>query len=378
MKDSLTIAGCSVIAFFLIAITGMELLPVQASQHYGVTALHLPPGKQDSLLTRLGAWDSVFYARIAQKGYLAGDDTTAFYPLWPLLLRVGSAISRLSPIVVGLILSNLCFLGMIPLMISIFDEAERNVPTGSGISGRYCNSALLMFVCYPGSLFLNVPYTESLFLLLATGLLYAMQHQRMGIACIAAFLAPLARPVGCLLLIPILYWLFSEPNWRKRLAVPTSLLLGYGGYFVVMQATTGNSLAGFEAQQMFPAQGSLGKLFQPKEFLQSLLAFDSLHSMKGSLLDRAFFMFALFFTGCLYGRNRLLFWYSLPLVVVPAVTNSFFSFTRFAVVAFPVFWQASNDILETGGKPLHHSVCLVFAILKGLLILCFTNYYWAG
>ena len=31
--------------------------------------------------------------QIWQRGYLAGDDTSAFYPLWPVLLRAASSVS---------------------------------------------------------------------------------------------------------------------------------------------------------------------------------------------------------------------------------------------------------------------------------------------
>lgn len=103
MKNNLLIGAYAVFIFFFIAISGLELLSLKDSPSFAVTALHLPPGQQDSVLTRFAAWDSAFYVRLSLRGYLAGDDTTAFYPLWPLMLRTGSVLTGGgNPIIVGL------------------------------------------------------------------------------------------------------------------------------------------------------------------------------------------------------------------------------------------------------------------------------------
>lgn len=379
MKNSLLIGSCSIFSFFFIAISGLELLPLQNSPSYAVTALHLPPGHQDSILTRFAAWDTAFYVRLSLRGYQAGDDTTAFYPLWPLLLRTGSLLTGGgNPIIVGLVLANACLLMAIPLMTQL---CATGPPVAEPILNENMDIThyfLVLFLCYPGTLFFNVPYTESLFLLLSASLLWSMINDRIALAALVAFLAPLARPVGCLLLLPICYWVVTERKSKWRTAVPIALLLGYTSYFVLMRFFTGNAFAGFEAQQMFPPNGSVARLLEPTKFLEKFLAIDSLHSMKGSLIDRVMILFGVIFTIGLYKTNRLLFWFAVPLVVIPAITNGCFSFVRFLAVVFPVFWQAAKEILSVGGRPLFYGTCLLFAVLKCLLILRLTNYFWAG
>jgi Mannosyltransferase (PIG-V) len=64
-------------------------------------------------LSSLIRWDSTHYLSIVASGYTySGDNnigTIAFFPLYPLLIKVGSAIG-LTPLVAGFLISNLCFL----------------------------------------------------------------------------------------------------------------------------------------------------------------------------------------------------------------------------------------------------------------------------
>jgi hypothetical protein len=59
-------------------------------------------------------WDTFWYLNIARRGYqwktAAVTSPTAFFPLYPLLIRIGVLLSHRSYIVVALVLSNLSFL----------------------------------------------------------------------------------------------------------------------------------------------------------------------------------------------------------------------------------------------------------------------------
>lgn len=379
MKNSLVIGIFAVFSFYLTVILGLQLLPLQNSPTYAVTAVHLPPGQQDSILTHFAAWDSAFYVRLSLLGYRSGDDTAAFYPLWPLILRVVSSLTGgVNLIIVGLVLASSFFLAAIPMMLRLCVLTPSSDGTSSGATDNTNVRFLLLYVCYPGTLFFSVPYTESLFLILSAGLLFALTSERIGLATLLAFLVPLSRPVGCFLLLPVCYWVLAVAKSKWRMIVPISLLIGYASYFCLMYLTTGSPIAGFEAQRMFPASGSVVRLFEPGRFIETFLAIDALHSIKGSLIDRAMLLFAAYFTFSLYKRNRLLFWFALPLVIVPAVTNGLASYVRYLAVVFPVFWQAAVEINSVGGRFLFYGTCLLFALVKCMLILRHTNYFWAG
>src|SRR6185436_18681127 len=63
----------------------------------------------NALAAPLARWDSVWYLAIANDGYPADDPRrTAFFPLYPLLVRAADALVR-DPIVAGALVSLVCF-----------------------------------------------------------------------------------------------------------------------------------------------------------------------------------------------------------------------------------------------------------------------------
>jgi Gpi18-like mannosyltransferase len=80
-------------------------------------------------------------------------------------------------------------------------------------SGKRCAGlALLLLICWPTGFFFSIPYTESLFLFLSVGLFYALRHGQMRWVALFAFLLPLCKAVGFLILIPLACHLWE----RKR------------------------------------------------------------------------------------------------------------------------------------------------------------------
>ena len=85
----------------------------------------LTPGRDDVrpqlgrvgqvLLGPLSNWDGAWYLRIAEEGY-ATRQSTAFFPLYPLLIRWVSELTGVSLRLAGLAISNLAFLGALLLL----------------------------------------------------------------------------------------------------------------------------------------------------------------------------------------------------------------------------------------------------------------------
>ena len=72
-----------------------------------------PPPKASLFLQALGSWDGSWYLLIAGHGYfppaaqfaIAPGSAFGFFPVWPLLLRGISAVTGLTPVVVGVALA---------------------------------------------------------------------------------------------------------------------------------------------------------------------------------------------------------------------------------------------------------------------------------
>ncbi|HEY8324024.1 MAG TPA: mannosyltransferase family protein [Ktedonobacterales bacterium] len=100
-------------------------------------------------------WDASLYATIAREGY-AHPWESAFYPVLPGLEHLLMGLVGNNPALAGLIAANVATLlafGLLRVLV------EREL--GRATARR----TLLYLSCFPASLFLVVPYTESLFLL---------------------------------------------------------------------------------------------------------------------------------------------------------------------------------------------------------------------
>ncbi len=205
-----------------------------------------PPGPawlERVLIAPWARWDAEWYARIVAQGYQAGDGTTQFYPLYP-LLAMPLARLGLSPMAALTLVSLLAGLGMI---LRLEGMARRDMEL------RRAREATLAFVLFPVGFILFAPYAEALFLLCAVESIRAAREGHWGRAGLAAGLAALTRPQGLFLILPLLAQArrsgVSPRAWLPLLAIPLALA-GWHGYRIL-------SIEGFRA----PAPGLNGLVY---------------------------------------------------------------------------------------------------------------------
>jgi hypothetical protein len=212
-------------------------------------------------------WDSVWYLAIANGGYDHQPARTAFFPLYPLLIRgVGTVIG--SDLIAGVLISVVCFaIGLVVLyrLVALELDDER---------ARVC--VMLIAFC-PMAYFFSAVYSESLYLALSVGCIYCARTGRWTPAGLLGGLAAASRNSGVALVVPIvLLYLYGprtdrrpslvfaavrarggwrrllprypiEPSLAPVLLVPVGLLL----YVVFLALSTGDGLAPFHAQQVW-------------------------------------------------------------------------------------------------------------------------------
>jgi len=198
-------------------------------------------------------WDGEHYVSLALGGYLQAPDhaSPAFFPMYPLLLRslselFGGPASRESLSLLGTLVSLL----LLPFAFYfIYDIALQG--WGRGVARR----TILAIAFFPTSFFLNAAYTESLFLALSAGSLWAMRVKRdLLLACVLAGFAAATRNVGVFLVVPLVYeWIkaggLNEPGERWRgvyLGLAPSGLIIYMGY---LWAKFGNPVLFYSGQK---------------------------------------------------------------------------------------------------------------------------------
>lgn len=235
----------------------------------------------------------------------------------------------------------------------------------------------------PGALFFQFAYSESIFLFLCLLALIFIERGQNGKAAGAAFLLAVCRPQGILAAPALWYAWAKQPGGRREIvrnwAFLAAPLAGYAAYLGIMKAATGSALDGFRVfHDLYPFAPSPLKIFDLREFLAALTDLRCVHGYLGSLLDRLW-LIPLF--GALWAmarRERLYFAYTAAVGLIPAVTLSFISYTRYFVLAFPVFIVAGEALAhENRAWPRRLLIGAMIGV-QAILLIRHANNYWAG
>lgn len=211
-----------------------------------------PAPRPGGWATAFTAWenaDALQYLRIAEQGYREGDGSGAFFPLYPLLTRLVATLTGGHPLLGAYLISNLALVVALVLLHRL---------TAAELSESLARKAVLYLCVFPTGFFLFAPYSESLFLALALGTLYAARRSRWALAAGLGLLAATCRSPGVLLALPLLVegalqarrlpgrqrWTVVASSAVAAAATAGGLLL-YLGYW---QARAGNWRAPIELQ----------------------------------------------------------------------------------------------------------------------------------
>jgi hypothetical protein len=236
--------------FYLIC--GSVLAYVVPTSSFQRVTLDVPPGRMNIW----SHWDGEHYVRLAMGGYLNPPDNVspAFFPMYPLLMRsfaelFGGPISKEALSVWGPLISLLFLPFAFYFIYSIALE---------GWGERLARDTVLILAFFPTTFFLNAAYTESLFLALSAGSLWAIRVRKdLLVAGVLAALAAATRNVGIFLVVPLMYeWIKDIESFRWRgiyvLLAPGGLL-AYMGY---LWARFGDPLLFYSAQESWGRQAT--------------------------------------------------------------------------------------------------------------------------
>lgn len=369
-------------------------------------------------------WDAEHYLYLSAAGYSAEARSIAFYPLWPLAIRAGAALTGLSHVASGLLLANLC--SLVGWLVFHRVAARR---WGEVVA----DAALAMLVVFPGSLFFQFVYSESLFFLLLMVLWWGLERRHWSAAGFAALLLPLARGVGVFAVLPLAWHVARERGWgagfrRRKVGTrpvegghkpgdreaenqkpnataqagepsrsisgsgagvrrsdvgisPWTLLAapvwGWGLYLGLMAHWTGNPWAGVEAQRFWGVH-AMANLWDLPKFVAGYFEVSDWHAFRGSVLDRVGFLLLVYTLPVQWRMGKDLLAWTLMLGVLPAMSGTFTSFVRFEACAFPLFLGLAGFFTRLKWKWPGASFGLLCLGLHGVLLWRFLNYRWAG
>ena len=165
----------------------------------------------------LSSWDAVFYREISEQGYPTelprNDDgqvvknAWAFMPLFPALVRVVRPVVGGDWLIAAIVVAVLAGAGATLVL-------HRLMLTRFGARASFWGA--VFFCVAPMSFVLQVPYAESLFLLLMFGALLAMTARRWAWFTVLGVLAAFAHPGGLALSAALgLTWLVRLVRERR-------------------------------------------------------------------------------------------------------------------------------------------------------------------
>lgn len=225
----------------------------------GFWVAHVAVGGEGRQTLRQGlvAWDGAFYVNIAQAGYDgAPPDAVRFFPLFPALGRVLSFPFLGREDVALVVLANLGALVGAVVLWHLAREALSD-PGGRALlepaeADAVADRSAWMVALVPASFVLAFAYTEGLALLFAAATLLCLQRRSWAWAGLWALLAAVLRPVGGLLLVPIVIELIRarpRPRIWPAVCALAGPVVGFAVANAVIARTTGDWLSAWEAQR---------------------------------------------------------------------------------------------------------------------------------
>ncbi len=354
-------------------ITVADLQPNQVSEAtvlahpFGAWPAH---GLLDLILSPLAKWDAQHYLAIGYDGYvesIAGlplaEMRPAFFPLYPGAVHVLSGFGA-SPglvLIMAYAVSLSCFFGALALLhrLTVIELGE-----------VYARPVLMLLAFFPTAFFFGIPYSESMFLLLAVAAFLAARTGHWAIAGVVLALASATRVPGLLLIVPVaLLYLYGpradrEPGpirgWRPRYRIGPDagwLLLaplGLLAFSAYLHFALGDATAWEHAQAVFgrhtvdPLTGIWAALREAGQSIGHLVTHPGHDAGRGYLNVAELGFVALAVAGGIGALRMLPVAYGawvlvslVPVFVSQPPDNPLWSSPRFVAVLFPIFlWLA--------------------------------------
>lgn len=308
-------------------------------------------------------WDTGHYIGIATKGYHYPQQ--AFFPLWPLILRVFWAIGI--PIEVAVYI--------ITFILGLWTFVLFYIIGKKLIGEEKTKLALLLFAAFPSSMFLISGYTESLFMTLVLSSFLFLEKKKYVLSALVGGLAGMTRLAG---LGVVLSFMFT--HLRRKMLL---LIIGISGlmfYMLYLHLAFGNSLLFFEATKEWCQVSSKCGLTFP---LTPLLNYGNLvligwvkPSLNFMFLDWFFavvFLLLSFFILMKFSLSYFV--YCLIVILLPLLSGSTVGMTRYILVAFPVFLVLPSVIRS---KILFLILCFLLLLLQFRFVTFFSSGEWVA
>ncbi len=345
------------------------------------------------------ASDAQWYLSIAESGYpsrnefdddgvtprpklIAQTDTRlkyVFFPMWPAVIRAANLLFKNAE-AAGFVMANLCSLAA---MISLYQFLLRRA------SASIAFWSVVLLASSPMGLFYCVPFTESLFLLLAVCVFMASEKRRWLIAGSLIGLAGITRPNGIFLMIVPVTFFLAEAVRQRRWQWQNAKHLGWLAVVVVPLAAHVAFCAAKTGDPFYFATASEWWGYNQLKPLENLVhptveSFRDFRDMPWHGTHRSKVDFMVLALSCILAAVGLRVLpahytaYAAVAIVVPLLTKDLMSFSRYMVTAWPLFHLPVVLIREEHRRWVLGLVVALFLVAQMMNMALFVNWHWVG
>lgn len=309
-------------------------------------------------------WDCKWYTDIVQNGYQYQKgqlSNVVFFPLYPLLVKIGSFFTLSNITLAGWLVSGLALYGAAIYLYKLVRQFHPSIDPWQPV---------LFLLIFPTAFFLNAVYTESLFLFLTVACFYYTLRKNYLLAALFGAMATLTRLTGFILFFPLVYEYLQSQNFKFKITkeilpvvmIPFAALIfplyhwyQFGDFllFLKVQDGWGRSFA-----------------FNTDHFQLTTPA-----AITNFVLDLSFIILILIAIGLVFKKLRVSYGlFMIAAIAIPLSTGTLMSINRYILPLFPLF------ILFSSFKNTYVKLGLAFVqiLLLALTTILYVNNYWAG
>lgn len=366
MKRTLILVCLWIVAVNTFGFAAENRLNLRADTAYTwITPEHFPPTQNWDIIDLHDRWDTYWYLDIVRHGYYTRTDDTlsdvAFFPLYPFLITILGTIFFGHFVFAGWIISAGFLLLAARYFYKLMKEFHQDINP---------KLPILFMLAFPTAFFLNVVYTESLFLFLSLGCFYFAFRKRFFLAGAFAFFGALAHSNGIFLGIPILWELLRINGWKvvfTRKIFPVFLPA-----IATISFFSFNAFKFHDPFLFFKLESAWGRSFAINKSHFLLFSHPAIINLAIDSIFTAVIITAIILV---YRRLSPLYAVYMSATVLAALTSgTLMSIGRYSLVLFPLFIllaSVKNEIFRIGWL-------FTSTLFLALDITLFVSNYWAG
>jgi Mannosyltransferase (PIG-V) len=298
------------------------------------------PGAAARVHQGLLAWDAGWYASIARHGYVSsGLQSVRFFPVYPFAARVLGWVPGMGVGPALVLLANLCALAAMAALVVL-------VRSDLGDAALARRSVWLLALA-PAAYSLVLGYADAALLLCAIVTVLAARKSRWWWAAAAGLLAGGLRPLGLLLVVPVVVEVWrtrrdrrDAMRWVATGAAVLAPLAGAGAYLGWVGAQFGDPWLPLRIQQQGGHRGPLAAPFAAMWHNATSV----LHGHHlGSALHIPWVLLCLVLLVVAFARLPVTYGaFAAAVLAVSLTSSNLDSFERYALGAFPLVIAAST------------------------------------